>query len=753
MKVVVFVSLALLALVPSILAQTIVGPPGGMGDTCSQAAPCGAPLQCMGGYCVMLCQSLADCPPPLICDSTYNVCNVNTTTTTTTTSSGGNDGFSPCDATHPCSAPLVCAPLLNYCLPQSYLDALAGSGLIGFVDTTAGLINWGGFIRSQQPGAPATWYANCGPQTACASGLSCLNFLGFLQNPAATLGDGATFTMGGIGPEILGPIIYLFPALFNQTMCFPSQNAPCSPECGSTAVCQFGQCRPLPGAPCSPACSTGSQCVFGQCIQLPSGSASCDNVMCPTGSSCLAGQCIYSGACSPACQPGSRCDLGVCRPIPACSTPCTAGQTCTIVPGGDSVCFGAPAATCSPSCSVGRTCYRGMCVPCPVCGNFTATASSAIDSFVNAGVDPSSFTSFQDRAPSTSVQDVPTGGFFRFNGASQLPALNFGSGQAGVQIADQLQATVIALTNGASQGIMNVGAAGRVTAGLLNISAGAELTLGTVAGAIADLTSVELHGNLVISGAGRVNFPAAPADAMTGPTSAPPTVAVAGGAFLSGNLGNAILSLRSNAGVAGEARVPPSSTLNIRGPISGDGTLTVEGNAVFSGPNIDAIVQLNGGVLRINSVAVNGGDIRMNASATIEISSNGNAVQFDKISSCPAGANVILRVAGSFAAGTVPTTGTVFKYGAGTYVNIAALRCNVIVEDSTGVRALSVEPTARRLLTASTANSNWGTSSLSYSITTPDDEEDPFNFGGAASVVPSAVAFVLASIAALVARF
>jgi len=409
-------------------------------------------------------------------------------------------------------------------------------------------------------------------------------------------------------------------------------------------------------------------------------------------------------------------------------------------------------------CAEGTTCFRGACVPCAVCGRISdnTVRQTITDALLNAGIPAAQVSDFVDAANAAAApRDVPPGTFVRIPGTGTIERLAFagnGSANAGaaVQIAGTIDVTDLQVTN--IPGVVSVSATARLNAAFVNISRGQALSIDTATGGRADFTQLRLEGSMTISGSGLVRFPTTAADVTVGGGSTLPTVQVSGGAAIVGNMGGAGLVLRSNTGASGMARIPGGNTFTISGPISGDGTLQVEGSAVFGGSNINAAIAIRGGRLRVESPAVSGGSISMNASSTLEIAADGRGIQFESIDECPAGSSIIYHVSGTFAAGT----GTIFKYGAGTYLNVAALRCSIILQDSTGARmttSSTVDSAGRKLL-STTASATWNSNSLTYTVTNNEDPgDDPYGFGAASSTTPSVLALLVAAAAAFVARF
>jgi hypothetical protein len=254
---------------------------------------------------------------------------------------------------------------------------------------------------------------------------------------------------------------------------------------------------------------------------------------------------------------------------------------------------------------------------------------------------------------------------------------------------------------------------------------------------------------LILSGDGKVDFPATSTGTSTITVASGGLIQVGGGVRLSGNVGSAPIFLGGVNDANDKAAVGLADTLRTQANILGSGSISVKGTLVAKCRTIAVALDVqgngqassSGGNTTIESALFTGSGLSLTQAATLVIAQPSSLVKFGPITACSANSVIVVRVKSlaTLSSGTY----TALSYSESTI--LTDVNCNVQLKDDGGKEVLLTKfpaPAGRRLLAAGDATYTFGKDGLSYTFT---------NTNGAGAVQASLIVVALSVLAAMIA--
>jgi len=365
-------------------------------------------------------------------------------------------------------------------------------------------------------------------------------------------------------------------------------------------------------------------------------------------------------------------------------------------------------------------------VPCgPFCGQGNFDLFSNLG-FNFTGVSNVNFTTgFNGVIAGGTCINAPSGSQNSYN------ALNFapGADNSAMSLGASASMNVGDIIAAAQKAAVALAAGAQLIARFLNVSASATLSYSCSSNSVLNFSSMSISGTLSVSGSGNLFFP----PTQNGAQGSGGTISLSGGPSLSGFVTSTI-NLLQQSGTTGNpyALIAPGAFFSTSADIIGSLTsqFNISGSFSFSGGSCTANISISAsGTFNIKGTGMNGGalTVQTSGSIVIEATASGARTIFSSVSACAHGATVHRKVSGSFAAGTAPTSGTVFSYNATGSVTVTAPGCSIVIEDSLGVvvtlntngassqdhsHVLAALP--GRILASDSGTATWGGKSLTY---------------------------------------
>jgi hypothetical protein len=247
-------------------------------------------------------------------------------------------------------------------------------------------------------------------------------------------------------------------------------------------------------------------------------------------------------------------------------------------------------------------------------------------------------------------------------------------------------------------------------------------TLGT--DAEVDLRDVKLDGEAIMSGDGRAFV------MMNDTTTGTGKFTFNGGIDVRGDTDKATIDISRTGNYLASMEVRDGDELRSAGNWIGSGDMDVRGDLILSGPSVTPQLRIDTtGTVRVESPIFVGRDISIDG--TLEIRDNNGQTEFEDISSCPEGGEIVFEVA-DFTSLVSSSTSASFKImGYPDTLDTSAFRCDVSVRDETTGTILPIDMgyssvpgpapklnlQARHLLSTSNGAcvyGDWGTGELTF---------------------------------------
>lgn len=360
-----------------------------------------------------------------------------------------------------------------------------------------------------------------------------------------------------------------------------------------------------------------------------------------------------------------------------------------------------------------------VCTPGGTCVNATMSLADAnvppavLGNLVNSQLKLGDFNQVQNLSSFSGNGQVPPASLFNAPPGQPLnfTQFKFGSGtgleqstQGALQLdgnrfsADQLVSSV-------QNGAMVLQNQANAQLGQLRVAVNASFSV--TGSGLVRMNDLQLPSGsaLQISGA-NVRLPEAPPS-----TSTQSQIVLNGDAQLGGNAGPATINVAQSGTNLPRATI--NGTLFSSGSILGSsGSLQIprDSNLQFSGATVQPRLEV-GGRLSLNGLAVQGGDLALQAGAVMNITAQ--STRFNKIESCPSGTTIYFQIPEGM------TKGTIMSYEPTTLPQ--NFQCKVVLVQQNGQQSTPLTPVVQsrgRYLAETTTSTSWTKSGLTYDTAT-----------------------------------